>query len=145
MTSVCPFLILTDFLTYNFVLVIFKVYDSDCNGKVTFDDIMEVLRDLTGSFISDKQREVCYIYYLFHSLSFWYWVLFTKTEFRKFLICTRCMNSLLILLGPKQSGRYAETNNCKSWRRKIRDKENYIKRNILFWYGLTNRPTHMRN
>lgn len=37
--------------------LIFKVYDSDCNGKVTFDDIMEVLRDLTGSFISDKQRE----------------------------------------------------------------------------------------
>ncbi|KAG5618723.1 hypothetical protein H5410_018547 [Solanum commersonii] len=37
--------------------LIFKVYDSHCNGKVTFDDIMEVLRDLTGSFISDKQRE----------------------------------------------------------------------------------------
>ncbi|KAJ8553573.1 hypothetical protein K7X08_024251 [Anisodus acutangulus] len=37
--------------------LIFKVYDSDCNGKVTFDNIMEVLRDLTGSFISDKQRE----------------------------------------------------------------------------------------
>ncbi|XP_057966781.1 uncharacterized protein LOC131156992 isoform X3 [Malania oleifera] len=37
--------------------LIFKVYDSDCNGKVSFDDILEVLRDLTGSFMSDKQRE----------------------------------------------------------------------------------------
>ncbi|GAB4852026.1 hypothetical protein Ancab_016219 [Ancistrocladus abbreviatus] len=36
---------------------IFKVYDSDGNGKVTFNDILEVLRDLTGSFMSDKQRE----------------------------------------------------------------------------------------
>ncbi|KAA8540513.1 hypothetical protein F0562_024568 [Nyssa sinensis] len=39
------------------VKLIFKVYDSDCNGKVTFNDILEVLRDLTGSFMSDKQRE----------------------------------------------------------------------------------------
>lgn len=71
-------LILTNFLTYGYhvLLVIFKVYDSDCNGKVTFDDIMEVLRDLTGSFISDKQREVCYIYYHFFPLSF-----FFNTEF----------------------------------------------------------------
>ncbi|XP_021906521.1 calcineurin subunit B isoform X4 [Carica papaya] len=37
--------------------LIFKVYDTDCNGKVSFDDIMEVLRDLSGSFMSDKQRE----------------------------------------------------------------------------------------
>ncbi|XP_058111473.1 uncharacterized protein LOC131254762 isoform X1 [Magnolia sinica] len=37
--------------------LIFKVYDSDCNGKVTFKDILEVLRDLTGSFMSEKQRE----------------------------------------------------------------------------------------
>ncbi|KAG8379785.1 hypothetical protein BUALT_Bualt07G0125500 [Buddleja alternifolia] len=37
--------------------VIFKVYDSDCNGKVTFNDLIEVLLDLTGSFMSDKQRE----------------------------------------------------------------------------------------
>jgi len=37
--------------------LIFKVYDSDYNGKVTFNDIIEVLRDLTGSFMSDKQRE----------------------------------------------------------------------------------------
>ncbi|XP_075096065.1 uncharacterized protein LOC107776629 isoform X1 [Nicotiana tabacum] len=36
--------------------LIFKVYDSDCNGKVRFNDIIEMLRDLTGSFISDKQR-----------------------------------------------------------------------------------------
>ncbi|XP_043696364.1 calcineurin subunit B-like [Telopea speciosissima] len=36
---------------------IFKVYDSDCNGKVNFNDISEVLRDLTGSFISEQQRQ----------------------------------------------------------------------------------------
>ncbi|KAG5523277.1 hypothetical protein RHGRI_035186 [Rhododendron griersonianum] len=40
------------------VPVIFKVYDSDSNGKVTFNGILEVLRDLTGSFMSDEQREV---------------------------------------------------------------------------------------
>ncbi|CAN6449911.1 unnamed protein product [Victoria cruziana] len=38
---------------------IFKVYDSDCNGRVTFNDILEVLKDLTGTFISERQREVC--------------------------------------------------------------------------------------
>ncbi|KAG5523275.1 hypothetical protein RHGRI_035186 [Rhododendron griersonianum] len=38
--------------------IIFKVYDSDSNGKVTFNGILEVLRDLTGSFMSDEQREV---------------------------------------------------------------------------------------
>nr|ADE77797.1 unknown [Picea sitchensis] len=36
---------------------IFKVYDSDGNGKVTLEDILEVLRDLTGSFISEEQRQ----------------------------------------------------------------------------------------
>ncbi|XP_031481862.1 uncharacterized protein LOC116251629 isoform X2 [Nymphaea colorata] len=36
---------------------IFKVYDSDCNGKVTFNDILEVLKDLTGTFILERQRE----------------------------------------------------------------------------------------
>ena len=34
------------------------MYDSDGNGKVTFNDILEVLCDLTGSFMSDDQREV---------------------------------------------------------------------------------------
>ncbi|PQM39029.1 calcineurin subunit B [Prunus yedoensis var. nudiflora] len=37
--------------------LIFRVYDSDCNGKVSFNDILEVLRDLSGSFMSDEQRE----------------------------------------------------------------------------------------
>ncbi|KAJ4958767.1 hypothetical protein NE237_025878 [Protea cynaroides] len=37
--------------------LIFKVYDLDGNGKVTFSDILEVLRDLTGSFMSEEQRE----------------------------------------------------------------------------------------
>ncbi|XP_042049399.1 calcineurin subunit B-like isoform X2 [Salvia splendens] len=37
--------------------IIFKVYDSDSNGKVTFKDLIEVLQDLSGAFISDKQRE----------------------------------------------------------------------------------------
>ncbi|XP_031482340.1 uncharacterized protein LOC116252311 [Nymphaea colorata] len=36
---------------------IFRVYDSDCNGRVAFNDILEVLRDLTGPFISEQQRE----------------------------------------------------------------------------------------
>lgn len=39
-------------------LVIFRVYDTDSNGKVSFNDILEVLRDLSGSFMSDEQREV---------------------------------------------------------------------------------------
>ncbi|KAF8689933.1 hypothetical protein HU200_041568 [Digitaria exilis] len=37
--------------------VIFKVYDIDGKGKVTFKDLLEVLRDQTGSFMSDEQRE----------------------------------------------------------------------------------------
>jgi len=37
--------------------VIFKVYDIDGKGKVTFKDLQEVLHDLTGSFMSDQQRE----------------------------------------------------------------------------------------
>ncbi|KAF5197350.1 calcineurin subunit B, partial [Thalictrum thalictroides] len=36
---------------------IFKVYDLNCNGKVTFNDMLDVLRDLTGSFISEQQRQ----------------------------------------------------------------------------------------
>ncbi|KZV33989.1 Calcium-binding EF-hand family protein [Dorcoceras hygrometricum] len=36
---------------------IFKVYDSDGNGKVTFNDMLDILRDLTGQFISEQQRE----------------------------------------------------------------------------------------
>ncbi|XP_059458887.1 uncharacterized protein LOC132188451 isoform X1 [Corylus avellana] len=36
---------------------IFRVYDSDSNGKVSFNDMLEVLRDLSGSFMSDEQRE----------------------------------------------------------------------------------------
>ncbi|XP_047959128.1 calcineurin subunit B-like isoform X4 [Salvia hispanica] len=38
--------------------LIFKVYDSDSNGKVTFKEIIEVLQDLSGAFISDKQQEL---------------------------------------------------------------------------------------
>ncbi|RLN06988.1 calcineurin subunit B [Panicum miliaceum] len=37
--------------------LIFKVYDIDGKGKVTFKDLLEGLRDLTGSFMSDEQRE----------------------------------------------------------------------------------------
>ncbi|KAK1317312.1 Calcineurin B-like protein 9 [Acorus calamus] len=36
---------------------IFKVYDKDNKGKVTYNDILLVLQDLTGSFMSEKQRE----------------------------------------------------------------------------------------
>lgn len=39
------------------VELIFKVYDSDGNGKVSFNDMMVVLQDLTGAYMSDKQRE----------------------------------------------------------------------------------------
>lgn len=39
-------------------VVIFKVYDADNNGKVTFNDLLDILRDLTGQFISEQQREV---------------------------------------------------------------------------------------
>ncbi|XP_057459889.1 uncharacterized protein LOC130750357 [Actinidia eriantha] len=39
------------------VELIFKVYDSDGNGKVTFNDILGVLQDLSGSFMSEDQRE----------------------------------------------------------------------------------------
>ncbi|KAJ9548329.1 hypothetical protein OSB04_020872 [Centaurea solstitialis] len=35
-----------------------KVYDSDGNGKVAFSDLLDVLRDLTGQFISEQQREL---------------------------------------------------------------------------------------
>ncbi|XP_043699660.1 calcineurin subunit B-like [Telopea speciosissima] len=37
--------------------LIFKVYDLDGDGKVTFNDILDVLRDLTGSYMSEEQRE----------------------------------------------------------------------------------------
>ncbi|XP_019436346.1 PREDICTED: calcineurin subunit B-like [Lupinus angustifolius] len=37
--------------------LIFRVYDSDHNGKVSFKDILEVLKDLSGPFMSDEQRE----------------------------------------------------------------------------------------
>ncbi|KAL8117373.1 uncharacterized protein LOC141661924 isoform X1 [Apium graveolens] len=36
---------------------VFKVYESEHNDKVTFSDIQEVLRDLTGPSMSDEQRE----------------------------------------------------------------------------------------
>ncbi|KAK8962148.1 hypothetical protein KSP40_PGU007045 [Platanthera guangdongensis] len=36
----------------------FKVYDLECNEKVNFKDLMSVLRDLTGSFMTEQQREV---------------------------------------------------------------------------------------
>jgi serine/threonine-protein phosphatase 2B regulatory subunit len=38
--------------------LIFKVYDIDGKGKVTFKDLVEVLRDQTGSFMTEEQREV---------------------------------------------------------------------------------------
>ncbi|XP_054822192.1 uncharacterized protein LOC129320667 isoform X2 [Prosopis cineraria] len=41
----------------NKIEFIFKVYDTDCNGKVSYNDMLDVLRDLTGQFISEQQRE----------------------------------------------------------------------------------------
>lgn len=34
------------------------MYDSDGNGKVTFSDMLDVLHDLTGQFVSEQQRKV---------------------------------------------------------------------------------------
>eukprot|EP00245_Coleochaete_scutata_P005456 TRINITY_DN19013_c0_g1_i1.p1 TRINITY_DN19013_c0_g1~~TRINITY_DN19013_c0_g1_i1.p1 ORF type:complete len:176 (+),score=41.49 TRINITY_DN19013_c0_g1_i1:68-595(+) len=36
---------------------IFRVYDSDGNGKVSRADILVVLRDLSGSFLTEEQRQ----------------------------------------------------------------------------------------
>lgn len=55
--------------------VIFKVYDVAYNGKVTYNDILEVLQDLTGSFTSDDKREVynpifhCYLIKCVHNMN----------------------------------------------------------------------------
>jgi len=37
---------------------IFRVYDTDGNGKVTSSDMLQVLRDLPGNFLTDEQRKV---------------------------------------------------------------------------------------
>lgn len=37
--------------------LIFKVYDLDGNGKVSREDIVAVLRDLSGSFLTEDQRQ----------------------------------------------------------------------------------------
>ncbi|EPS69368.1 hypothetical protein M569_05396 [Genlisea aurea] len=36
---------------------IFKIYDCDGNGKVSFNEMVDIMRDLTGHFISEEQRE----------------------------------------------------------------------------------------
>lgn len=36
---------------------IFRVYDTDGNGKVTSSDMLQVLRDLSGNFLTDEQRQ----------------------------------------------------------------------------------------
>lgn len=48
----------TDALCNFLGAVIFKVYDCNGNGKVTFNDMLVILGDLTGQFISEQQREV---------------------------------------------------------------------------------------
>jgi hypothetical protein len=64
--------------------VIFKVYDIDGKGKVTFKDLVEVLRDLTGSSMSEQQREVLISYkpvfhWTIHSLARkWTYMFFLK-------------------------------------------------------------------
>ncbi|KAL5208439.1 hypothetical protein ABZP36_032874 [Zizania latifolia] len=37
--------------------LIFKVYDIDGKGKVTFRDLVEILQDQTGSFMTEEQKE----------------------------------------------------------------------------------------
>lgn len=44
--------------------VIFKVYDFDGNGRVTFNEMLDILRDLTGQFISERQREVSHLAFI---------------------------------------------------------------------------------
>ncbi|KAG0480036.1 hypothetical protein HPP92_010894 [Vanilla planifolia] len=44
--------------------LIFRVYDIDGKGRVTFKDQMEVLRDLTGSFMQEEQREQVLVHLL---------------------------------------------------------------------------------
>ncbi|WCJ40497.1 Calcium-binding EF-hand family protein [Euphorbia peplus] len=39
------------------IKLIFKVYDSDGNGKISFTDILDVLQDMSGSFMTNEQRE----------------------------------------------------------------------------------------
>ena len=51
------------YLQFATCVVIFKVYDSDGNGKVAFSDMLDVLHDLTGHFISEQQREVGLAHY----------------------------------------------------------------------------------
>lgn len=66
-TSILCLILIRGTYSYLFIsaAVIFKVYDSDRNGKVSFKDMLEVLKDLSGSFMSDEQREVSpYIYML---------------------------------------------------------------------------------
>ncbi|KAK6942317.1 EF-hand domain [Dillenia turbinata] len=36
---------------------IFKIYDVDCHGRVTFDNMLDIMRDLTGQYISEQQRQ----------------------------------------------------------------------------------------
>eukprot|EP00244_Chara_vulgaris_P009841 TRINITY_DN430_c0_g1_i1.p1 TRINITY_DN430_c0_g1~~TRINITY_DN430_c0_g1_i1.p1 ORF type:complete len:124 (+),score=33.98 TRINITY_DN430_c0_g1_i1:172-543(+) len=36
---------------------IFKVYDKNGDGKVTRDEVLSILRDLSGSFLTDEQRQ----------------------------------------------------------------------------------------
>ncbi|KAH7295032.1 hypothetical protein KP509_27G029500 [Ceratopteris richardii] len=36
---------------------IFKIYDADGDGKVTWNDVLEVLQDLSGPFLSVEQRQ----------------------------------------------------------------------------------------
>eukprot|EP00850_Spirogloea_muscicola_P010899 SM000065S20248 [mRNA] locus=s65:642042:643266:- [translate_table: standard] len=36
---------------------IFTIYDSDANGKVSKDDIVNIVRDLSGNFLTQEQRQ----------------------------------------------------------------------------------------
>ncbi|CAJ2649616.1 calcineurin subunit B type 1-like isoform X2 [Trifolium pratense] len=51
------FLSIPEFAVNPLSQIIFKVYDTDCNGKVSFDDMLTVLRDLTGQYMSEQQRK----------------------------------------------------------------------------------------
>ena len=38
--------------------VIFRVYDVDNDGKISRSDLLTILRDLSGTYLTDEQREV---------------------------------------------------------------------------------------
>lgn len=45
--------------------VIFKVYDTDGNGRIAFNEVMDVLRDSTGEFWVEDELGICLVSFMF--------------------------------------------------------------------------------